>query len=83
MRHNRSGTRFLVCVYNENYPVSLQILKIYERLPDRQAERDGLVRVIDEDGEDYLYPANFFVPLDLPKDVEEIIESAAAEAQQR
>jgi hypothetical protein len=77
MRDNRSGPRFLVCVYNGDYPASLQIRKIYERLPDPRGERDGLVRVIDEEGEDYLYPASYFIPLDVSKDVEKAIESAA------
>jgi hypothetical protein len=51
--------------------------KVYERLPDPDGEREGFFRVIDEDEEDYLHPANYFVPVDLPKDVEKAIESAA------
>jgi hypothetical protein len=62
---------------NDGYEASLQVLKIYEHIPDARGERDGLIRVIDEEGEDYLYPQNFFVPLDLPKDIEDTLESAA------
>lgn len=46
----------VVCINNEGYPASLEPRKLYERLPDAEAERDGLIRVIDESGEDYLYP---------------------------
>jgi len=49
---------------------SLEWNKLYALLPDRQAEGDGLVRVIDEDGEDYLYPAEWFVAVELPKAVQ-------------
>jgi hypothetical protein len=66
-----------VCVMNDGYEASLQVLKIYEHIPDARGEHDGLIRVIDEEGEDYLYPQNFFIPLELPKDIEDTLESAA------
>ncbi|HXJ91615.1 MAG TPA: hypothetical protein VMT20_01895 [Terriglobia bacterium] len=50
--------------------------KVYEQLPDADAEREGQIRVIDEDGEDYLHPANYFLPIDLPSDIREAVESA-------
>jgi hypothetical protein len=77
MTRNRTARSFVVCVYNKGYPASLELRKIYEQIPDAKAEAHGLVRVIDEDAEGYLYPANYFLPLDLPKNVEEAIESAA------
>jgi hypothetical protein len=58
---------FLLCVGNDGYPASLEVRKIYEALEDAVAAEDGLVRVIDESGEDYLYPASFFVPIELPQ----------------
>src|SRR2546428_650491 len=51
---------------NEEHPASLELRKIYETLPDADAEKHGQVRVIDESGEDYLYPATMFAAVDLP-----------------
>lgn len=48
--------RFAVCVDNDGYPVSLKLHKIYRVLPDEDAEADGDLRVVDESGEDYLFP---------------------------
>jgi hypothetical protein len=73
VRRNRRRRKFVVCVWNANYEASLQLRKIYEQLPDRRGENDGLVRIIDEEGEDYLYPVGYFIPLDLPKRAEEAI----------
>ncbi len=58
---------FLLCVKNDAYPASLEVRKIYRVLPDLDAAGKGFVRVIDESGEDYLYPADLFVPVDLPQ----------------
>lgn len=57
---------FLLCVNNEGYPASLEVRKVYQALTDPEGDEHGLVRVIDESGEDYLYPARFFVGLELP-----------------
>ncbi len=62
--------RFAVCVRNEGYEASLERNKIYVTIPDREAEAEGQVRVIDEDGEDYLYPADWFVPVEVPRAVQ-------------
>jgi hypothetical protein len=59
--------QFVVCITNENYPASLEIRKIYQAIPDRRAAKRNLIRVIDESEEDYLYPENNFVPIELPK----------------
>ena len=61
-----SPLRFAVCIDNSEYPVSLEIHKVYRVLSDPDAERDGDLRVIDESGEDYLFPKTHFVLLDLP-----------------
>jgi len=66
----RSPRRFAVCIQNHGNEASLERNKIYVVIPDRRAEADGLVRVVDEDAEDYLYPANWFVAVELPKVVE-------------
>jgi hypothetical protein len=56
----RSSKQLVVCVKNDGYPASLEKRKLYVMLPDRAAEKHGLLRVIDESGEDYLYPKSFF-----------------------
>lgn len=58
--------RFVVCVRNDTYPASLERAKIYRVLPDADAQRHHQLRVIDESGEDYLYPASLFLPIELP-----------------
>ena len=58
--------QFVICVRNEGYEASLEIRKVYDLLEDKSAEGHGLVRVVDESGEDYLYPKEFFVPFELP-----------------
>lgn len=59
--------QFAVCIKNEDYPASLELRKIYEVIPDSLAAERQLMRVIDESDEDYLYPADYFVPIELPK----------------
>jgi hypothetical protein len=68
---------FVVCVRNTGYQAALEVRKIYQALADADAEGHGLVRVIDESGEDYLYPDKFFVSLDLPRGVETALRRAA------
>ena len=58
--------KFAICINNKDYPASLELHKIYRVLPDEEAEVDGDLRVIDESGEDYLFPVNYFLILALP-----------------
>ncbi|MEK7757473.1 MAG: hypothetical protein AAB385_09725 [Planctomycetota bacterium] len=58
--------QFAICVRNKGAE-DLEVRKVYELLPDVRAAREGYLRVIDESGEDYLYPATFFVPIELPR----------------
>ncbi len=76
MKMRNSPKRYVVCVNNAGYPASLELRKIYRCLTDATASRHGLVRVIDESGDDYLYPASFFVPIELPKAVERLLSAA-------
>ena len=62
----RAASGYVLCISNRRYPASLELLKVYRSLKDDAARRDGFVRVIDESGEDYLYPKDYFVPIDLP-----------------
>lgn len=56
-------SRYVLCVKNESYEASLERRKVYRAVRDLKAEHHGLGRVIDESGEDYLFPADFFVPI--------------------
>ena len=76
MKDQNSNTRFVVCVKNEEYPASLETRKIYRALPDDRAVEHQLLRVIDESGEDYLYPADYFLSIELPQAVEEALALA-------
>ena len=67
----------VVCIANEGYQASLELRKLYESLPDAEAAVLGQLRVIDESGEDYLYPASFFVAVTLPVPVVEQLLRAA------
>lgn len=71
------NTLFVVCVHNAGYPAALELRKLYELIPDDEAASHSLVRVIDESGEDYLYPASCFVPVELPQVVHQAILLAA------
>lgn len=59
--------RFALCIRNDGYPVSLEKRKIYRVLPDRDASTHHLIRIVDECGEDYLYPVDWFVPITVPQ----------------
>lgn len=63
----RNSSRFVVCIANAGYPASLEVRKLYKALPDPRAEQHGLLRVIDESGEDYLYPSHMFLAVELPR----------------
>lgn len=57
---------YVVCLENGGYAASLEPRKIYRRIPDPRAESDDLIRIVDESGEDYLYPARYFAPITVP-----------------
>lgn len=60
--------RYVLCISNEKYSASLESRKIYQCIPDPQAEAHGQIRVIDESGEDYLYPVDLFLPIGIPEE---------------
>jgi hypothetical protein len=68
--------QFAVCLRNDGYEVSLELRKIYEVLPDSGAARHHQVRVIDESGEDYLFPSAWFAAIDLPAPVRRAVLAA-------
>jgi hypothetical protein len=77
MNMARTAKQFVICVKNVGYGVSLERRKIYLALPDEVAERHNQVRIVDESGEDYLYPKKFFVAVELPASVRRAVLQAA------
>ena len=77
MRPKSPSTKFLLCVKNEGYPVALEVRKLYRVLLDPTAAAHRLVRVIDESGEDYLYPEDYFVRIELPLAVKRAFSQAS------
>jgi hypothetical protein len=76
MKTKNKELRFVVCVKNEGCE-DLEVRKIYLVLPDEAAAEDDYIRVIDESGEDYLYPRGYFFAVDLPQEAEDALLSAA------
>ena len=72
-----TAPKFVICLQNSDYPVSLEKRKIYEAIPDPQAERIGHIRIVDESGEAYLYPSEYFIHAGLPGDVQAAVEKTA------
>ena len=71
-----SMKRFVVCVKKRGYEVSLETRKIYQVLRDPDAVKHKQLRVIDESGEDYLYPESYFTPIELPQPVRKAVLAA-------
>ena len=69
MINHIDGNRFVVCIDNQGNEASLELWKIYQSLPDEEAENHNEIRVVDEEGEDYLYPAECFSPVSLKSSV--------------
>lgn len=76
MAATRTKRRFLLCVRNKGAE-DLELRKLYEQLPDPRAAEDGYVRIVDESGEDYLYPADYFVAVELPREAQRAFAGSA------
>ena len=74
---NVKSKQFAVCIRNDEQEESLELRKIYEVLEDPTAAKHNMLRVIDEEGEDYLYPRDWFLPIELPHNIEEAIVELA------
>jgi hypothetical protein len=70
-------SKYAICVDNTEYPVALELHKVYWVLQDKEALQDGDLRIIDESGEDYLYPSSYFLPVDLPRNVVRAMNKAS------
>ncbi len=71
---------YVICIDNSDYPASLALHKVYRVLPDEDAALEGDLRVIDESGEDYLYPASSFVPVEVSEEAEPLLADSLARA---
>ena len=76
MATRSTSKRFVVCLRNKGYEVSLERRKIYQVLPDPDAAKHRQIRVIDESGEDYLYPQDFFAPIELTQSLRRAVQAA-------
>lgn len=79
MKGCRSLLAYLLCINNDGYPASLEVRKVYRTIADADAAEHGLVRVIDESGEAYLYPEAYFVSIDVPKGAEACFAGSVAD----
>jgi len=70
-------SKFVICIDNSDYPASLEVRKIYEAVADADAARIGQIRVIDESGEDYLFPEACFIDANLSKEILAAVVKAA------
>jgi hypothetical protein len=77
METKSTQARFAVCMDNAAYPDDLKIRTLYQVLPDESASRSNYIRVVDETGEDYLYPADLFVLVDVPPEVQKALMQAS------
>ena len=70
--------QYVLCISNAGYPASLEPRKIYELIPDPDGDRFGMLRVVDESGEDYLFEADRFVPIEVPEQAQLVFALEAA-----
>ena len=78
MESESTQTRFAVCINNSAYPDDLKIRTIYQVLADESGARSNYIRVVDETGEDYLYPAELFVIIDVPAEAQKVFMQAVS-----
>jgi hypothetical protein len=71
-----SESHYVICIKNDGYKDDLKLRTVYQILPDESAERSHYLRVIDETGEDYLFPADYFVPIAVPAEAEHVLFAA-------
>lgn len=68
--------RYVLCIDVDGYPVSLELHKVYRVIPDAEGDKHGQVRLVDESGEDYLFPESLFVEISLPPRAEQSFQVA-------
>jgi hypothetical protein len=80
MADQSTSARFVVCINDGGYEDDLKVRTVYQVLPDESAARSNYLRIVDETGEDYLYPAALFVPIEVPREAEKALLPAEVEA---
>ena len=75
MKARQARKSFVVCLGNRGYKASLIVRRLYETIEDTEAEAHGLIRVVDESGEDYLFPQRLFASLSLPREIHQRLAS--------
>jgi hypothetical protein len=75
MAENKGIKKFALCIENKGCE-DLEKRKIYQVLRDDKAEKEGYLRIIDESGEDYLYPRSYFILVQLPREAQEALQAA-------
>jgi hypothetical protein len=78
MAADKTQPRFAICINNAAYPDDLKVRTVYQVLPDESAARSNYIRIIDETGEDYLYPAEYFAFLEVPSEVAKVLLLSAS-----
>jgi hypothetical protein len=78
MARQQTVDSYVLCIDNAGYPESLEVRKVYAVLPDERAEARKYLRVIDETGQDYLYPSRYFVPIEVPPEAAKILPAGNA-----
>ena len=73
MEDQKSEPRFVICIDDGGYVDDLKVRTVYQVLPDESAAKSDYIRVVDETGEDYLYPASLFAPIELPREIEKAL----------
>ena len=76
-KHPRSVSQYAVCIKNDDYAASLELRKLYQIVPDKNSSALGLIRIIDESKEDYLYPADYFLPIKLSPAIKKAVQLAS------
>ena len=77
MSREKTEPEFVICIRNDDYPASLELRKVYRVVPDPEAYQHEMLRVVDESGEDYLYPQDLFAAVELPRAAEAIFAEAS------
>ena len=72
MKHNNKNILFVLCIENKDCD-DLEKRKVYQVLPDDKAADEGYLRIVDESGEDYLYPGSYFISVELPHKVQDAL----------
>ncbi|HEX8096484.1 MAG TPA: hypothetical protein VF507_00550 [Pyrinomonadaceae bacterium] len=77
---DNAAISYVLCIDDGGYPESLEARKVYTVLPDERAAANNYIRVVDETGEDYLYPAKYFVPIQVPPEAAKILHAGPKRA---